>query len=92
MPIAVVLVADHGIGGVGGFVGEAAGQPGDGEPEQRRDDAIGKILGKAFDRRARDAGLVERGGIASDDLRYRAPPGFEPVAFERLGDAAHMIE
>ena len=65
-------MADHAVGGVDRLVECGAGEPGNGQPEHRRDDAVGEILRKAFDRRARDAGLVERRGIASDDVRYRA--------------------
>ena len=84
-------MADHAVGGVDRLVGGAAGQPADREPEHRRDDAVGKILGEAFDRRARDARLVERLGIAADDLRHRLAAAFEPLALERIGDALDVL-
>ena len=85
------VVADHAVGGVDRLVGRAAGKPADREPEHRRDDAVGEILGEAFDRGARHAGLVERIGIAADDLRHRAAAGVEAIAFQRVGDAGDVL-
>ena len=65
-------VADHAVGGVDRLVERGARQAGEGHPEGRRDDAVGEILRQALDRRARDAGLVERVRVAPDDLRHRA--------------------
>ena len=67
-------MADHAVGGVDRLVGDAAGKPANRQPENRRHDAVGEVLRQALDRRARDAGLIERLGIAADDLR-RPPRG-----------------
>ena len=79
-------MADHAVGGVDRFVECGAREPGNGQPQHRRHDRIGEILGKAFDRRAGDAGFVERCGIAADDVRYCGAAGGEVVGFERDGD------
>ena len=52
--------------------------------------AVGEILRQAFDRRARDAGLVELVGVAADDLRHRLAAGVEAVRFERGRDVGDM--
>ena len=44
---------------------------------------IGEILGQAFDRRAGDAGGIERRSIAADDMRYCDACRAEFLAFER---------
>ena len=95
--VARAAVADHAVGGVDGLVGGRRRQAADRQPEGRRDDAVGKILGEAFDRRARHAGLVEPLGIAPDDhrdglaafrqrRRFRAPS--RPPRHARRGFAA----
>ena len=72
-------VTDHAVGGVDRLVGGAAGEPGERHPKRRGDDAVGKILGQAFDGRTRDAGLIQRLGIAPDDLRNRRAAGGEAI-------------
>ena len=52
--------------------------------------AVGEILRQAFDRRARDAGLVELFGIAADDMRDRLAAGGDAVRFERGRDVGDM--
>ena len=47
----------------------ATGQPADAGPEGGSNNAVGKILGQALDRRAADTGPVERFGIAADNAR-----------------------
>ena len=84
-------MADHAVGGVDRLVGRAAGQAADRQPEHRRDDSVGEILREAFDRRPRDAGLVERVGIAPDDLRHRLAAAGEAFLFERRRDALDMV-
>ena len=49
------------------------GKPSKREPEGRRHDAVGGVLGEAFERGARDARLIERLRIAADDAADRAP-------------------
>ena len=46
-------VADHAVGGVDRLVGGRRRQAADRQPERRRDDAVGEILGEALDRSAR---------------------------------------
>ena len=70
-------MADHAVGGVDRFVGGEARQTEHEEPEGRCDDAVGCVLGKTFDRRPRDAMLVERLRIASDDAADRIPRSYE---------------
>ena len=53
-------MADHAVGGVDRLVERAARQAAERDPEERRDHAVGEILGQALDRGARDARLVER--------------------------------
>ena len=79
-------MADHTVGGVDCLVECRSRETGDGHPQYRRDDGVGKILGKALDRRASDAGCIQRVGIAADDLRHRDAAGGKAVAFERVGD------
>ena len=66
------FVADHAVGRVDRLVGDGAGQPGHRHPEQRRHDAIGDILGKAFDGGAADP--RPRRGCAYRVRRSRSPP------------------
>ena len=87
--VAVVLMADHAVGGVDRLVERAAGKPAERGPEDRRDDAVGEILRQALDRRARDGGLVQHVRIAADDHRDRAASLFE-ARVEPLGDRADM--
>ena len=84
-------MADHAVGGVDRLVGRATGQAADRQPEHRRDDSVGEILREAFDRRPRDAGLVERVGIAPDDLRHRLAAAGGAFLFERRRDALDMV-
>ena len=82
-------VTDHGIGGVGRLVGHAARQPADRQPEGGRHDAIGEILGKAFDRRARHAGAIEAFRVAPDDSRHRVAAGRQAVVQRRARQPRH---
>ena len=77
--VALVLVADHAVGGVDRLVERAADEAAERGPQDRRDDAVGEILRQALDRRARDARLVQRLRIAADDLRRpRGAPRRDP--------------
>src|ERR1700722_5014123 len=88
--VILAAMADHAIGSVDGLVEGSAAEPADQDPEQRRDDSIREILGEALDRRARDAGFVERLRIAPDDHRHGAPAARQPLALQRLRDGADM--
>ena len=79
-------MADHAVGGIDGLIERGAGQSRDSEPQRRRHDRIGEILGEAFDRRAGDAGFVKRRSIAADDVRNCDASGFNAVHFERGRD------
>ena len=61
-------VSDHTVGGVDSLVANAARQAAKREPKGGRGDAVGKILGKAFDCRAGDACLVEARHVAANDF------------------------
>ena len=83
-------VTDQAVGGVDGLVERGAWQAGNGEPQHRRHDGIGEILGEAFDRRAGDAGLVERPGIAPDNMRYSGAARRDVAGLKRGCDVCHM--
>ncbi len=83
-------VPDHAVGGVDGFVGGEARQAQHEEPKDRGYNAIGGVLGEAFDGGAGHAGAVERLGIAAHDARDRPPAAFEAVHFERRRHVADM--
>ena len=69
--VPLVLVADHAVGGVDRLVAGAADEPAERRPEDRRDDAVGKILRETLDRRPRDPRFVKRRRVAADDHRDR---------------------
>ncbi len=83
-------VADHRIGGVDRLVGKESRQPEDEEPEGRRDDAVGQVLGGRFDRRPAYPRLVEAAGVAADDVRDRRARGRQALA-EGVGDRQHVV-
>ena len=83
-------VADHTVGGVDRLVGDAARQPGQGQPERGGNDPVREILRQALDRRAGDAGLVERGGIATDDHRHGGAGRFQAWTIQRVGHGADV--
>ena len=84
--IARRAMADHAVGGVDCLVECRSRETGDGHPQHRRDDSVGKILGEAFDRRAGDAGGIQRAGIAADDLRDCGAAADDAALFQRVGD------
>ena len=79
-------MADHAVGGIDGFIERGAGKTGNGEPQHRRHNRIGEILRQAFNRGAGDAGLIERLGIAADNVRYCGAAQGEVAGLERGGD------
>ncbi len=81
-------MADHAVGGVDRLVGNKAGKPQQHEPEHRRDDAVGKVLGGRFDRGAGDASLIKAVGIAADDHRDGLAASGKPAGRQRIGDSA----
>ena len=84
-------VADHTVGGVDCFVECRSRETGDGHPEHRRDDSVGKILGKAFDCRAGDAGGIECADIAADDFGDCRAAGDDAALFQRGGDIGDVL-
>ena len=83
-------VADHAVGGIDRLVECGAREAGDGEPQDRRDDAVGEIFRQALDGGAGDARCIERGRVASDDVRYRDARGADVSLGERDGDVGHV--
>ena len=72
MQVALGLVADHRIRGVDGLVDGDAGKAEKRIPEDRRDDAVGGVLGEAFKRGLGDARFIELGRVAADDFGHGA--------------------
>ena len=83
-------VADHAVGGVDRLVDRGTRQAGHGEPEGRRDDAVGKILRQALDGGARHARFVEVFRVAPDDHGDSLAAAFQPVPLQRVGDGFNM--
>src|SRR5690606_24793077 len=71
--IALAPMTDHAVCRIHGLVGENARQSCKEVPERRRDNPIGKILRRGFDRRAADTRPIKGFGIAADDSRYGHP-------------------
>ena len=61
-------VADHAVGGVDGFVEGDAGEAEERAPEGRGGDAVGEVLGEAFDGGSGDVWRLEGFWVAADDL------------------------
>ncbi len=89
--VALRLVADHAVGGVGRLVGGAARQAANHQPERGRDDAVGEVFGEALDGGARNTRFVERGRIAADDARNRLPSGGKACLLKRDGNIGHVL-
>ena len=84
-------VADHAVGGVDRFVGGDTGQSQQRKPERGRDNAIGGVLGEAFDGGAANGGFVEAGGVAADDAGDASAAFRQPAIAQRGGDGGGMI-
>src|SRR3546814_7913687 len=69
-----VAVADHAVEGVHRLVGEKARQAEQQEPEHRRHEAVGKVLGGGLCGGAGDAGGIEARRVAPDDAADRQAP------------------
>src|SRR3984957_3328077 len=82
-------MADHAISGVDRLIKRAADEAAESSPQDPSDDAVGEILRQALDRRARDASLVQRVGIAPDDLPDCSTALLE-AGVESIGDCAYM--
>ena len=62
-------MADHGVEGVDGPVGEAPGGSGQGRPHRGRDDGVDGVLGHGLDDGPGDLGRVEAGRVAAHQGR-----------------------
>ncbi len=80
--VARAAVADHGVGGIDGLVGDQARQSEQRQPEYRRHHAVGEILGAGFDGRAAHTGLVKLIRIPADDHGNGAAGFGEPAIGE----------
>lgn len=78
----VILVADHGVHGVGGAVEDGERQAADEEEEKRCDDAVDGVFGYGLDGGARDVALIHAVGIAADDVVDFAPGGGKVRLYE----------
>ncbi len=88
MQVALRPVADHAVGRIDRLVHDDARQPEQREIECRRDDSVRRVFGEALDSGAGDAGLVEFGRIAPDDMADRGAAVAEaPV--EAVGDGSY---
>ena len=77
--------------GVDRLVDRQPRQSGDQIPEDRGHDAVGEVLGQRFHGRARDAGFVQRPGIAAHDPGDGAAGAGEPVMGEGPRDAGDPV-
>ena len=84
-------MADHGVGGIDGLVGDQSRQAEQRQPEYRRHHAVGEILGAGFDRRAAHTGLVKLIRIAADDHGNGAARFSEPAIGERRAYPRDML-
>ena len=84
------VVADHAVGGIDGLVERAAGKAGNRHPQHRRDHAVGKVLGQAFDGRARHAGLIQGCGVAADNMGDREAARRDAALLKGAGDVRHV--
>ncbi len=84
-------MADYAVGGVDCLIEDRAGETAGGQPKGWRDNAIGKVLGEAFDRGPRDARFVEIIRDTADDLADGAARGLKTVALQSIGNRAHVF-
>ncbi len=83
-------MADHAVGGVGGFVDHAACETAQRRPQDRGDDPIREILGQALDGGARYPGFVEHGGVAADD-HADGGAAFIQAQFQSIRNSADVL-
>ena len=83
-------VADHAVGGVDGLVEGDAGEAEEGAPEGGGGDAVGEVLGEAFDGGAGDVWRLEGFGVAADDFRDGVA-GFGEADLQCLGDGGDVV-
>ncbi len=89
--VALAAVADHGVGGVDGLVGDQSRQPQQRQPERRRHHPIGEILGAGFDRRPAYAGFIQLFRVTSDDHGNGFPGIGEAALDERQTHAGDVL-
>ncbi len=98
VPVASVLLAPHGVEGVGDPVehgqgagaGSTPGKPSRHAPEQRCQDAVGEVFGNALNAGSGYAGPVQAGGFAADDGGKRQPRSCQIASPEGLLHAQSM--
>lgn len=83
-------VADHAVGCIDRLVADAAGKTASSQPERRRDDPVGKILGEALDRRPGDARCIQSADVAPDNGGDRGAAGLQPAMLKRQRHGADM--
>lgn len=86
--VLLVLVADHRVHRVGRTVEHGKRHAAEHEEEERRDDAVDRVLRNRLDGRARDLRLVELRGIAADDPADSLARLVEFIRQEQRVDAA----
>ncbi len=80
-------MADHGVEGVDGPVGEHGRGAAHCRPDRGGDDGVDGVLGHRFHHGPDDLGLVEAGRIAAHQGRQREPgPPARSPAVKRLAD------
>ena len=89
--VAFAFVADHAVGCIDGFIEHTAREAAHSEPKNGRNNAVGKILSKAFDSCARNAMCVEGIGVAADDHRNGLASGFNTFSIKRFSDSADVF-
>src|SRR3984885_5043226 len=86
--VSFVPMADHAVGGINRLIQRATGKTAERDPKDRSDDAVGKILRQALNRRARGARFVQDVRTTTDDLGDRAAPLIET----RLESFGHRFD
>jgi len=83
-------VADHAVQRIDRLIGQQPRQAAQQEPEQGRDNPVGKIFGQGFQCGARHAGLIQTGRVAAHDMADRTAPVVERPG-QAPSDIGHMI-
>ena len=89
--VALAAVADHAVQRVDRLVGEDAGQPRHGGPEQRGHHSVREVLGQRFDGGPTNARGIEPLGIAADDHGHGAATRGK-ARTQSSGDIPHMVD
>jgi len=87
----LIVMTDHRVGCIDGFVKQDARQAGNGIPKKRGNDAIGKVFSKAFNGRFTNARFIQPGNIAANDHRYFGTPCSQPPRLQGTRDPGDVI-